>query len=190
MIRPGLCSVTLRSATPDEVIEVAARAGLAGIEWGADVHVPAGDEAEAARVRAATERAGLAVTSYGSYFLRRGEPDLAGFDAVLASARVLGAPRIRIWAGSWGSAEATPEGRAALERVVREAGASATAAGIELAFEFHGGTLTDTTASTVNLLGALPGVGTYWQPPVGLADDAAVAGLERVIDRVDRKSVV
>ena len=40
MIRPGLCSVTLRGMPPDAVIGVAAEAGLEAIEWGADVHVP------------------------------------------------------------------------------------------------------------------------------------------------------
>jgi sugar phosphate isomerase/epimerase len=164
----------LRSADPAEVIDVAARSGLAAIEWGADVHVP--DVQAAREVRAATEAAGLAVASYGSYFLRRGPSDFA---PVLETARALGAPRIRIWAGWLGSAASTQEHREGVTRMVRVAAGH----GIELAFEFHGGTLTDTVSSTVALL-ASTGVGTYWQPPVGMADDEAVAGLARVVDHV------
>ena len=168
----------MRSAAAEEVIDVAASAGLQAIEWGADVHVPAGDVSRAAEVRAATERAGLAVASYGSYFLRRGDGD---FGPVLASARALGAPRIRIWAGWLGSAEADAAHRAAVVRSVRAAAAAAD--GVELAFEFHGGTLTDTAEGTAALIADVP-ASTYWQPPLGMPDDVALAGLDRVIDQV------
>jgi sugar phosphate isomerase/epimerase len=183
LIRPGLCSVTLRGAEPPEVVTVAADAGLAAIEWGADTHVRAGDVGRATEVREATARAGLSVASYGSYFLRRAadEPDFA---SVLASARALGAPRIRVWAGWSGSAAATEADRAA---VVAQTRAAADAAdGVELAFEFHGGTLTDTAAGTASLLAEVdrPGVRTYWQPPVGADDETALAGLDLVIEQV------
>lgn len=68
MPRLGLCSVTLRHLDVAGVLAAAVEAGLECVEWGADIHVPAGDEAAAARVRAATEEAGLAVASYGSYY--------------------------------------------------------------------------------------------------------------------------
>jgi 3-dehydroshikimate dehydratase len=176
VIRPGLCSVTLRGLPPDAVIGVAAEAGLEAIEWGADVHVPAGDVPRALAVREATERAGLAVASYGSYLLRRGPDDFA---PVLASAVALGAPRIRVWAGWLGSASASPEHRAAVVAAVN----AAAEHGVELAFEFHGGTLTDTVESCLELLGQAR-ARTYWQPPVGMPDDEALAGLERVIAHV------
>ena len=47
-----LTSVTFRRMKPEEILRVAARAGIEGIEWGGDVHVPAGDLAAARRVRA------------------------------------------------------------------------------------------------------------------------------------------
>lgn len=43
-----LTSVTFRRMKPEEILRVAARAGIEGIEWGGDVHVPAGDLAAAA----------------------------------------------------------------------------------------------------------------------------------------------
>jgi 3-dehydroshikimate dehydratase len=171
-VRPGLCSVTLRALSIEDVAGAAAAAGLEAIEWGADVHVPPGDLAAARRAR----DAGPAVASYGSYF-RAGDP-LDEFERVLDTARALGAPRVRIWAGRVGSAQATAGQRAAVAEGVR---AAAELAGeIEVALEFHGGTLTDDPASAVALLEAAGGARTYWQPPQGAPDDVALAGLRAV----------
>jgi 3-dehydroshikimate dehydratase len=169
-MRPGLCSVTLRGLGVEEVVAVAARAGLGAIEWGADVHVPPGDLAAAKRAVAAGARAGVAVASYGSYW--RADDDLADLAPVLESARALGAPRVRIWAGREGSEHAavTDGVRAAVE----------LAGELEMALEFHGGTLTETAESAVELLEAAPGARTYWQPPQGAPDDVALAGLRAV----------
>ncbi|MEL7086971.1 MAG: hypothetical protein AAGL98_00775 [Planctomycetota bacterium] len=67
MILPGLVSVTFRKLTPTQICELAADAGLQGIEWGGDVHVPAGDVGAAKAVAALTRARGLAVAAYGSY---------------------------------------------------------------------------------------------------------------------------
>src|SRR4051812_22679647 len=168
-MRPGLCSVTLRRLSVPEVAAVAARAGLAAIEWGADVHVPPGDLTAADAARDA-----FPVAAYGSYFRAGEEQDFA---PVVRTARRLGAPRIRIWAGRVGSAEATPEQRAAVVDGVRAAADAAD--GLEVALEFHGGTLTDTAESALALLdeAGRESVRTYWQPPQGVRDAAALAGL-------------
>ena len=42
-ILPGLVSITFRALAPREIVDLAARARLAGIEWGGDIHVPHGD---------------------------------------------------------------------------------------------------------------------------------------------------
>src|SRR5699024_11543257 len=47
---PILCSVTFRERSVEEVIDVAQKAGLQGIEWGADVHVPPGNLRRAMKV--------------------------------------------------------------------------------------------------------------------------------------------
>src|SRR3954471_24564793 len=153
-MRPGLCSVTLRRLGVQEVAAVAERAGLAAIEWGADVHVPPGDLAAADAAREA-----FAVASYGTYF-RAGED--RDFTPVVETARRLGAPRIRIWAGRVGSAKATAGQRAAVTAGVRAAAEEAE--GLELALEFHGGTLTDTAESALALLEEIgrESVRTYW----------------------------
>jgi hypothetical protein len=165
-MRPGLCSVTLRGLGVEEVAAVAARAELEAIEWGADVHVPPGDLGAAERARAA----GPAVASYGSYW--RADDPLDEFAVVVASARALGAPRVRIWAGRPGS------DRAAVAEGVRAA--VELAGSLEVALEFHGGTLTETPESAVELLEAAPGARTYWQPPQGVPDAEALSGLRAV----------
>ena len=40
-MKTGLTSVSFRKLSAEEVIEIAAKAGVDGIEWGSDVHVPA-----------------------------------------------------------------------------------------------------------------------------------------------------
>ncbi len=66
-IAPGLCSITFRDLTPREVVALAVRSGIAGIEWGGDVHVPPGDVGAAESVAALCRDAGITVVSYGSY---------------------------------------------------------------------------------------------------------------------------
>jgi sugar phosphate isomerase/epimerase len=181
-LRTGMCSVTLRDLPALDVLDVAHSAGLGGVEWGGDKHVPPGDPDGAARVADACRTRGVRVTSYGSYF-RAGPHGAEQFAPVLAAAVALGAPRVRIWAGDTGSAQATPAQRRAVVAAARGAAERAAAAGVELAFEYHGNTLTDTAESTVRLLEDVdhPAVRTYWQPPVGFADAEALDGLERVL---------
>src|SRR5699024_8931423 len=92
-----LTSVTFRRMKPEEILRVAARAGIEGIEWGGDVHVPAGDLAAARRVRALCEDAGIPALSLGSYFFLNAGMD---FRPVLETALALGVRDVRIWAGA------------------------------------------------------------------------------------------
>ena len=75
MIQGGLVSASFRALAPGEIVDLVAQAGLAGIEWGGDVHVPHGDVACAREVYRRTVDAGLTVCSYGSYYRAgTGEP--------------------------------------------------------------------------------------------------------------------
>ncbi|HWD79704.1 MAG TPA: xylose isomerase, partial [Kribbella sp.] len=65
-VRTGLVSVTFRQLAVEQVMEVAAGAGLSAIEWGGDIHVPLGNLVNAKRVRNLTEVHGLQVAAYGS----------------------------------------------------------------------------------------------------------------------------
>jgi 3-dehydroshikimate dehydratase len=181
MIRPGLCSITLRQLPAPKVAELAAQAGLACVEWGGDVHVPPSETATARQVAALTADCGLAVASYGSYY-RAGVSAADDFPAVLSSAVALGAPRIRIWAGDVGSAEVDGDGRRTVIEAAQQAADQAADEGIDLAFEFHRDTLTDDLDSTLALLAEVgrDNVTTYWQPPNGMADHGAIETLRRL----------
>lgn len=185
MIRPGLCSVTFRGLEVDRVVELAADAGLACIEWAGDAHVLPGDTDAAHRARELTEQAGLAVASYGSYLRFEGtdEEFSAALEGVIASARGLGAPRIRVWAGSRGSADVGEQDRAALVHRIQEFAEGAAAHGIDVGLEFHGSTLTDEIGSTLRLLEEV-GRGTvlsYWQPHQGMPAADALETLRQVL---------
>jgi sugar phosphate isomerase/epimerase len=169
-VRPGLLSVTLRHLHPDRVVAIAAEAGLAAVEWGGDIHVPAGDLAAASLVAGLTSRSGLAVSAYGSYYRLGHSTDpsdattASAAEAVVATAARLGAPLIRVWAGRQGSAVSDASYRARVRDDALRLAALAAPIGIVL--EYHRQTLTDTRASTAALLDELrpAGVRSLWQP--------------------------
>lgn len=170
MIVPGLVSVTFRQLSAARIVRLAAEHGMAAIEWGGDVHVPVGETAVARSVARWCADAGIAVEAYGSYY--RGTGD---FEPVLATALALGAPRIRVWAGSVGSAE-QPD-RTAVTEDLRQVADEAAAEGVEIAVEYHANTLTDTLASARRLFADVPELRAYWQPPVGSTEADALAAV-------------
>ena len=181
-VRTGLVSVTFRQLGVEEVVEVAEQAGLAAIEWGGDIHVPLGDLPAARKARALCEDRGIAIAAYGSY-LRAGSVDREEIRTAVTTAVELGAPRIRVWAGTVGTAEAGVGDRMAVTRGLAELADVAAGSGIEIAMEFHRNTLTDEIDSTITLLldvGA-PNLTTYWQPPVDLDDAECLQQLEALM---------
>jgi 3-dehydroshikimate dehydratase len=181
-IAPGLCSVTFRALTADDVVDVAVRAGVEGIEWGADVHAPPGGGSAIAALGARTRDAGLAVVSYGSYL---GMAPGAGddeIDAVLDTAEALGAPMVRIWT----ELGVTPDSSAAERTRVMRATAAVVdrigARGLLATLEFHPGTLTETAASANELLTTLArsALRTHWQPDPTLPPATALEELAQV----------
>ncbi|MBC8139296.1 MAG: TIM barrel protein, partial [Fibrella sp.] len=145
VLRPGLCSVTLRQHSATEVIRLAREAGLEGIEWGGDIHVPPGESALAQRVGKQTRAAGLAVISYGSYYrLAHSETDGMAFASVLETALALQAPVIRVWAGTKSPEKTTKPEQAAIIADASRVATLAESAGVRVALEFHANTLTET----------------------------------------------
>lgn len=181
MLYPGLVSVTFRQLSAERVVRLAQKAGLAGIEWGGDVHVPHGELGQAKRVRRLTERAGLQVVSYGSYY-RVGHPAEVAFKHVLLTAVSLGAPVIRVWAGKRPSAPDNDIYRHQVmidaQRIVQQASRH----NIEIAFEYHQRTLCDTPASTTDLLQRVgkEGIKSLWQPQTGLGFAENLMGLRQI----------
>lgn len=163
----GLVSVTFRELSPEEIIALANRAGLAAIEWGGDIHVPAGEQETARRVGEATRAAGLAVASYGSYYRLLGQQDpQKELAPILTTAQALGAPNVRIWAGSKTPEEADAAYRQAAASELQEICRLAGQAGLTISLEYHRGTLTQTAESALQLVGAAKSqnLSLYWQP--------------------------
>jgi len=183
MMHVGGVSVTFRKLLPQEITALAAQAGLEGIEWGGDIHVPHGDLAKAREVGRLTRDAGLRVAAYGSYYHVGCEtPEELAFERVLETAVELQAPSIRVWAGDRASQDADG---AWWKHVVEEShriSALAREAGITLSFEYHGNTLTDTGKSARRLMRAISrdNVSSYWQPPVGLEIAQQIEGLVQI----------
>ena len=192
MIYPGLVSITFRKLAPVEIAALVKKAGLKGVEWGGDIHVPHGNVARAREVREITLEHGLVTAAYGSYY-RAGQVDGAGpaFEAVLETAVELGAPTIRVWPGAAGSDTVNEEGRWKVINDLRRIAALAAKAGVSVSMEFHGGTLTDTNESASKLLVEVDHANlfTCWQPHNGAETDVCVEGLVEVLPRVSNLHV-
>jgi 3-dehydroshikimate dehydratase len=187
MLIPGLVSVTFRELPAEQIIALAAEAGLGSIEWGGDIHVPHGDLETARRVGRLTRNAGLETSAYGSYYRAAGSGATnVDFGSVCKTAIALGTPLIRVWAGAAGSAQADSATRRAVVEDLQMACDKAAAEEIDVSLEFHGGTLCDTPEAATQLVQqvARPNLSTYWQPPNGVGRDVCVAGLKSMLRHV------
>lgn len=160
------------------MIRHAVAAGLQAVEWGADVHLRPGDTAVAEKLARRCADAGLRCPSYGSYHAA-GEPNSQPLESVLDTAAALGADVVRIWC-AWGVEPDAPEKDVARVRDgVATAVEQARDRGLDIALEFHPGTLTATADSTRRLLDRLGADAplVYWQPIPGQKPDPAVRDL-------------
>jgi 3-dehydroshikimate dehydratase len=181
MLHTGLVSVTFRKLSVPEIIALVKQAGLEGIEWGGDIHVPPGDLVKARETRAQTLENGLKVAAYGSYY-RLGTNQVA-FESILETAQALGAPTIRVWAGTISSRAADSAYWQNAVRDGQKIADQAGAAGLSISFEFHPDTLTDTSQSTLHLLKEIdrPNVFSYWQPLIDCACEENARGLREIL---------
>lgn len=163
-VLPGLCSISFRDLEPAAIITLASDAGLAGIEWGADGHVPVGDHDTAGKVAALCAAQGLSCPSYGTYL--GVDPSKGTAADACATAVSLGADNLRVWTPFGTDHTADAETRAAIVAELTATAALAAEHGLTVGVEFHGWTLTHTAGSAVRLIedvGA-PNLFTYWQP--------------------------
>ena len=192
MLKSGLVSVSFRGLAPEEVAKVAVASQLEGIEWGGDVHVPPGDLERAKQVRAITERAGLKTFAYGSYYQAgENENPKQDFLPYLQAAEVLGAPSIRVWAGtkwSWRADESY------VKRVVEDTKIICDMAKerhMKICYEYHGWTLTDNRFSAVDTvkLAERDNLYLYWQPNFALTEEENRLALKMVLPYLDHVHV-
>ncbi len=159
MLRPGLVSITYRALSPREIVNACVDAKLEGIEWGGDVHVMPDDLNNARAVGTMTRDVGLEVAAYGSYYRCDGAP----FEPIIETALALGAPLIRVWAGVTDASDADESDWSRVSDELARISAIARAAEVQVATEFHGGTLTARGQSARRLM-ENTNSRTLWQP--------------------------
>jgi sugar phosphate isomerase/epimerase len=184
-LKTGLCSITFRQLSVGEIIKLVQKASLDGIEWGGDVHVPHGDLKKANEVAANCRDAGIEISSYGSYY-RSGTKDTLSFRAVAETAKALGAPMIRIWAGNLGSDNASDADRKKVVNDLLKCAGIASELKVQIGLEKHGGTLTDTMDSTALLMQELAetDIKFYWQPNVGVKPESLLPEMEIMLPKL------
>ncbi len=189
--KTGLVSISFRPLSTNEIVQLVADAGLEGIEWGGDVHVPHGDLEVARATRELTRDAGLEVAAYGSYYrfddcIEDSDETGPNFDAVLDTAEALGAPSIRVWAGRKNASECSDLEIGRIADRTREIAEQAARRGIRIDYEFHDNTATHTNESTVDLLDRVdhPNAWTLWQTALQVGHAYRSRGLETLLDRI------
>lgn len=187
-MRLGLVSVTFRQLSPRQVVDLVKQAGLEGIEWGGDIHVPHGEVKKADEVRTMTEDAGLRVAAYGSYY-RAGQG--ASFEPVLETACALCVPTIRIWAGTKGSKETSLVDRNSIVDDIRRCSQDAEEHEMTVSLEYHRGTLTDEIGSCLRLVEEVGhrNLKLYWQPDTLVPHSKRVEDLKQIIPYVSNTHV-
>lgn len=187
MLIPGIVSATFRELSATEIIQLCRQGNLQAVEWSENAHVQTDDVAGAKALRKQTEDAGLVVAAYGSYY-RLGEQKAPEevFRRSLVSAAALGAPVMRVWAGTIASADADIGYRDAIAAEAAKIAAMAQEQGVKVAFEWHKNTLTDTNASAMQLLKDAnhPNLYCLWQPTVALDMQQRCEGIRLLGDRL------
>ncbi|HEY3415402.1 MAG TPA: TIM barrel protein [Armatimonadota bacterium] len=181
MVRVGLCTVSFSTVSVDEALAIAAGAGAPGIElWGRG-HLPEdAPHKEVARVQRLIESQGLEIAAYGSY-ARAGDAAWTSerFAGIIARAVDLGAPRIRVWAGATGSADAQPDDWTQAAATLTAWGELAAARGVQLVVERHNNSLTDFGDAALRLFTLIPhpAVRLNYQAPYPWTEQAYCAEL-------------
>lgn len=162
---PGIVSVTFRNLSCKSIVKLAHDAGLKAIEWGSDVHVPAGNAELAELVRDNSAKAGIKPVSYGSYY-GKGEAGYDTFVKLVNTAKLIGTDNIRIWAGGKDSEDVGKAERVEYVAEVQRLADTAKENGIDISFECHRSTLTNTPDSALRLIEEIgrDNVYLYWQP--------------------------
>ena len=182
MNQVGLCSVTFRKKSVEEILLFCKENKIDCIEWGSDIHVPVGDLERAKAVKKLSEEYGVQCGSYGSYFKFRENED---FNAVSLTAEALGVNVIRVWAGEKNSEDlyCSIQQYNQIVKTAKECAKIAKQRNQILAFEYHHSTCCNYAGSVLKLLSDIgeENVKTYWQPMYWLESASGKEELEENI---------
>ncbi len=175
--RLGLCSVTFRKKSVEEVVEIAQKADVGYIEWGGDIHVKTAEDAR--RVKSLCDGAGIIISSYGSYF-NSAESNETEWKKICEIAQIMGASSVRIWLGKKDSEKTDDaEYRTLLENTVRMCDIAADY-GLTVCPECHDNTFNNNTDAILRFINDLQrnNFKTYFQ--------SRYFRMEYDLDRIDR----
>lgn len=167
MLIAGTTSVTFRKYGIRKVVALAGKAGLKGIEWGGDVHVPPTERTAIREAVSCTKGEGLRIFSYGSYYSPTKQEDYLGeAEKIFETCRLLDCSRARIWAGEKWRSEATDGEFSEFAERMRRVGELAERYGVTACFEHHQNTFCDSGKHALEALEAIgrKNVRSYWQP--------------------------
>jgi sugar phosphate isomerase/epimerase len=164
MEKSGLVSISFRKYSPEDILKAMRDAGLDHIEWGGDVHAPHGNIEECKKIRDLSEKYGIKIAEYGSYYkIAQSSPEL--FSEAVASARALGTNIIRVWPGMNTPSDTVSEED--YQKFVKDAQRICDEApDMTVALECHPHSLTDEYHHALDFIKAVgrDNLKTFWQP--------------------------
>lgn len=176
----GMTSLTFRNEDIETVFDYAKKAGIEGIEWGvSDKHIVIGDEKRIGLVKELSARYKIDIFSLGSYCRMT---DFEECVQTLETAKMLGAPIIRVWAGSKSSCDCDEEYYSVIVENTKKMAQLAYKLSIKLCFEYHPYTLTDDPDEATKLVQKIneKNVGLYWQPQGYLSYEENLEAFKKV----------
>lgn len=158
----GICSISFRKNSPEEILSAMKEAGLSVIEWGSDVHCP---PERAEEISALQNQYGVKCCSYGTYF-KIGVTPIEELNKYIVAAKTLGTNVLRLWCGDKNSEDHTESEKEKLFAACEAAAEIAKAEDVILCMECHNNTYTNRKESALELMMAVnsPHLRMYWQP--------------------------
>ena len=181
MFTPGLVSVSFRGFSADDIIGLAAGAGLSCIEWGSDIHAPRDKDNILLYIAKKQKEAGLYCSSYGTYFTL-GRDTTDQLYEYIRAARILGTDTLRIWCAKKGYREHTAEEREVLISEAKRAAQIAESCGVRLCLECHGNTYTDEAEGALDIMREVGSSSflMYWQPNQNKSEEQNVEYAKKI----------
>lgn len=183
----GLCSISLRHLSVNDVVKQAVLSGLQAIEWGGDIHVPHGNLETARDARQLCDDNNIRVVSYGSYWTAGSDnQESKSFVSVAKTAMALNAKFVRVWAGNVDGRRICHEQRHKIIESLSYATKTAADYGVAVSVEYHDNTLACTGLLTRHLMAetSLQGIRCHWQPQLGESSDVCLDGIRSLLNYI------
>lgn len=161
----GLCSISFRDKTPEEILSAMKEAGLSHIEWGSDVHAPKDDTQQINEIVKLQKEYGIECSSYGTYF-RLGQTAIEELEDYIKVAKTLGTNVLRLWCGDKNSEDYSIEQKEILFNECKAAADIAEKYNVTLCMECHNWTYTNSKESALEIIKVVDSkhFRMYWQP--------------------------